>query len=166
MIRAACFWLAACLVCHADVQDPGRREIGKVEVRVFYATNDDPAAAGATAKPADDALAEKFRSEEKLRFTHYRVLGSDTQPLLQSYENWAQPLKPSREILVRFEAQGHPTATSAVVNLELWLSRKKIFKSVAKLEGAKPLLILGPEWRGGRLLISVALAGGSDRIVQ
>ncbi len=48
----------------------------------------------------------RLRKEERLRFKHYRLLGQDTQALLRSYESWAQPLKPSDEVLVRFEAKG------------------------------------------------------------
>jgi hypothetical protein len=61
-------------------------------------------------------------------------------------------------VMVRFEAQGKPTKKTAILDLELWLGRKKIVKTDARLEGHRPLLVLGPEWRGGRLIISVALA--------
>ncbi|MES2996380.1 MAG: hypothetical protein V4733_06170 [Verrucomicrobiota bacterium] len=148
---------------NAEVEDPGRREIGKLDVRVFHATDAKPAVDGT---PADGTLVKRFQSEKRLRFKHYRVLGRDVQPLFQSYENWAQPLKPSNEILVRFEAQGHPTANSAVVDLELWISRKKTVKTDATLRGGRPLFVLGPEWRGGRLIISVALADRSDKVAK
>jgi hypothetical protein len=48
-----------------------------------------------------------------------------------------------------------------VLDLELWLSRKKIIKADARLEADRPLYLLGPEWRGGRLIIAVALAPGA-----
>ena len=60
--------------------------------------------------------------------------------------------------MVRFEAQGHPTSKTAILDLELWLARKKIVKTDARLEGNRPLFVLGPEWRGGRLIIAVALS--------
>ena len=87
----------------------------------------------------------------------------DTQPLFRSYENWAQPLKPSDEVLVRLEAQGHATKDSASIDLELWIRRQKIIKTDAKLEGSTPLFVLGPEWRGGRLIVAVALAPRSKK---
>jgi hypothetical protein len=31
-------------------------------------------------------------------------------------------------------------------------------KTYARLEGNRPLFVLGPEWRGGRLIIAIALA--------
>ncbi len=138
--------------------DPGKAPIGQVAFTVYYGTNSDPKAAGEKASVVDKETVERLRGEEKLRFTSYRVLGHEVQPLLRSYENWAQPLKPSDEVLVRFEARSKPTNEATKLDLELWLSRKKILKTDVRLEGNRPLFILGPEWRGGRLIIGVALA--------
>jgi hypothetical protein len=158
-------WLMVCLASVLGspafgVEDAGRASIGKVSVTVYYATNGDPMAAGAKALPVGDEVANRLGLDPHLRFTHYRLLGADTQPLLRSYESWAEPLKPSNEVLVRFEAQGRPTKNTAVLDLELWLARKKIIKTDARLEGKRPLFMLGPEWRGGRLIIAVGLASG------
>jgi hypothetical protein len=140
------------------LEDAGKEKIGMVRVTVYYATDGDPAAAGDKALPVAADVVERLKREERLRFKHYRLLGRDTQPLLRSYESWAEPLKPSDEVMVRFEAQGLPCKKSAVLDLELWLGRKKIVKTDTRLEGDKPLFMLGPEWRGGRLIIAVALA--------
>lgn len=138
--------------------DPGKAELGKVVVRVIHATNGDAAAAGKEAAALDKATEKRLRSEEKLRFKSYRLLGKDAQPLFRSYENWAQPLRPSDEVLVRFEARSRPTERATRLDLELWFGRKKILKSDVVLEGGRPLFVLGPEWRGGRLIIAVSLA--------
>ncbi|HEX7261956.1 MAG TPA: hypothetical protein VF258_09085, partial [Luteolibacter sp.] len=138
--------------------DPGKAVIGRVNVTVYYATNGDPKVAGAKAATVGQETQKRLRGEERLRFKNYRALGQDVQPLLRSYESWAQPLKPSEEVLVRFEARSQPTREATGLNLELWLSRKKILKTDARLEGKRPLFVLGPEWRGGRLIIAVALA--------
>ncbi|MEX1049419.1 MAG: hypothetical protein WED15_07820 [Akkermansiaceae bacterium] len=137
--------------------DPGKAKIGKVNVTVYHATNGDPQVAGARAGAVDNQTITRLRSDERLNFKEYRLLGQDTQPLLRSYENWAQPLKPSDEVLVRFEARSKPTKKSTILDVELWLGRKKILKMDARLEGNRPLFILGPEWRGGRLIIGVSL---------
>jgi hypothetical protein len=142
----------------AAEEDPGRANIGRVCVSVYYATNSDPKAAVPKAAAVTKATEKRLRSEERLNFKSYRVLGQDVQPLLRSYESWAQPLKPSDEVLVKFEASSVPTEQMMKLDLELWLSRKKILKTNAKLEGNHPLFVLGPEWRGGRLIIAVALA--------
>lgn len=138
--------------------DPGRANMGQVCVTVYYATNGDPKVAGAKLAPVDKETEKRLCDEQRLRFKSYRKLGQDVKPLLRSYENWAVPLKPSDEVMVRFEARSRPTQESTGLDLELWLSRKKVLKTDARLEGKRPLFVLGPDWRGGRLIISVALA--------
>lgn len=157
-------WLrvaAAVMLCCGSAlsqEDPGKANIGWVGVTVYHATNGDPEVAGAKTAAVTQEIEKRLRGEERLRFKNYRLLGQDVQPLLRSYESWAQPLKPSDEVLVRFEARSQPTQQATGLDLELWLSRKKILKTDARLEGNRPLFILGPEWRGGRLIIGVALA--------
>ena len=140
------------------VEDAGRTKVGKLEVTVYFATNGDPTAAGESAQEIPREIHDRLQSEEKLKFEHYRALGAETQPIFRSYENWAQPLKPSDEILVRFETRTQPAKDSVSLDLELWLARKKILKTDAALRAGQPLYVLGPEWRGGRLIIAVALA--------
>jgi hypothetical protein len=142
---------------HAQ-DDPGKANMGKVRVMVYYATNGDPKIAGAKAATVSKKTEKRLRDEERLSFKSYRMLGQEVQPLLRSYESWAQPLKPSDEVLVRFEARSRPTQEATGLDLELWLSRKKVLKTYARLEGNRPLFVLGPEWRGGRLIIAIALA--------
>jgi hypothetical protein len=129
-----------------------------VTVTVYHATDGDPNVAGAKTKSVPQEITDRLRKEQRLRFKNYRLLGQDSQPLLRSYESWAQPLKPSDEVMVRFEAQGRPSPQAAILDLELWLGRQKTIKTDARLEGGRPLFVLGPEWRGGRLIIAVALA--------
>lgn len=143
--------------------DPGKDVIGTVTTIVYHATNGDPAAAGARAKAVTAETAQRLAKEQKLKFSNYLELGRDTKPLFRSYENWAQPLPPSDEILLRFEAQSKLSKERMRLDVELWLSRKKILKTGAAMEAGKPLLVLGPEWRGGRLIISVELAPGRPK---
>jgi hypothetical protein len=159
---AALLFLAIHGELHA-IEDPGRTRIAELRVTVYHATNGDPNAAGPRALPVPNATSSRFSSEERLRFKHYRQIGRDASPLLRSYESWSQPLKPSDEVMLRVEAQGQPTKKSAQLDLELWLSRKKILKMDAKLENTKPLYVLGPEWRDGRLIIAISLAPNSKQ---
>lgn len=138
--------------------DPGRTKIGKLQVIVYFATNGDPDAAGERAAEVSEETIERLQSEEQLKFENYRALGADAQSIFRSYENWAQPLKPSDEILVRFENRNQPTEDEISLDLELWLARKKILKTDAVLRPGIPLFVLGPEWRGGRLIVATALA--------
>jgi len=154
---SACGMLAVSNLTMAQ-EDPGKSKIGMVRVTVYHATNGNPKEAGVKTSAVPKETCERLSSEAQLRFKHYGMLGQDTQPLLRSYESWAQPLKPSGEVLVRFDAKSHPTKKTTVLDLELWLSHKKILKSDVHLEGNRPLFVLGPEWRKGRLIIAVALA--------
>ena len=138
--------------------DPGRTMIGKLEVTVYFATNGEPAAAGERAAEVSQETIVRLQSEKELNFVHYRALGADTQSIFRSYENWAQPLKPSDEILVRFENRNQPIGDEVSLDLELWLAKKKILKTDAALRPGVPLFVLGPKWRGGRLIIATALA--------
>ncbi|MGB6223398.1 hypothetical protein [Haloferula sp.] len=138
--------------------DPGRDEIAKVRVLVYHGTDGDPEVAGEKAEPVSEETAKWLAAKESLKFEHYRLLGSDSKPLFRSYENWAQPIGGSDEILCRFEVQSRLSKDSVRIDLELWLSRKKILKSGVVLKIGKPVVVLGPEWRGGRMIVSVELA--------
>ncbi len=139
-------------------EDPGRTKIGTLDVTVYYATNGDPAAAGGKREQVSEAIKKSLSATKELRFAHYRAMGTESKTIFRSYENWAQPLKPSDEILIRFETRMEPSKNKVPLNLELWLSRKKILKSDISLKNGQPLYVLGPEWRGGRLIIAVELA--------
>lgn len=143
--------------------DSGKDVIGMVTVTVYHATNGDPAAAGARAKEVGAEVAKRLSSDERLKFASYRELGRDVKPLFRSDDSWAQPLAPSDEILVCLEAQSKASKESMRVDVELWLSRKKVLKTVATMEADKPLLVLGPEWRGGRLIVALELAPGRPK---
>jgi hypothetical protein len=149
---------AACTGSAAAQADPGKDVIGTITVTVFYGTDGEIATAGPRAKAVDGEVAKRLGGERKLKYAKYAELGKDTKPLFRSYENWAQPLPPSDEILLRFEAQSKVSKELMRLDVELWLSRKKILKTDAAMEAGKPLLVLGPQWRGGRLIIAVELA--------
>ena len=141
---------AALAVMATAAEDPGQTRVAMLKVTVYFASDHDPAKTCPKALPVSKETAKRIASDERLVFKHYRLLGEDTQPLLRSYESWAEPLKPSDEVLVRLEAQGPSTAESVVLDVELWLARKKILKADARLERDKSLFRLGPEWRGGQ----------------
>ena len=143
--------------------DPGRDEIAKVKVLVYHATDGDPGVAGDKAVEVSEETVKWLASKESLKFEHYRLLGSDEKPLFRSYENWAQPIGGSDEILCRFEVARRLSKESVRIDLELWLSRRKILKSGVALTVGKPVVVLGPEWRGGRMIVSVELAPAANK---
>jgi hypothetical protein len=154
LLAFAAWWMP---VAAQTVEDPGRATIANLRVCVIYATNGSPKAAQVKGTAVSQELKDRLRKEHHLDFVNYRLLGTDYKPLMRSYESWAEPLKPSDEILIRFAALGKPTKTSAILDLEMWMGKRKIIKTDARLEEAKPLIMLGPEWRGGRLVILVRL---------
>lgn len=151
-----CFACSPAILCAQN--DPGSREIGTLDVTVYYGTNGDPAAAGERTGKISEATKASLSATEGLRFTHYRAMGAESKAIFKSYENWAQPLKPSDEILIRFETRLEPSVNEIPLNFDLWLARKKVLKSDLTLKTGQPLYILGPEWRGGRLIIAIELA--------
>jgi hypothetical protein len=154
-------WMA--LPLSALAADPGRDAIATVKVLVYHATDGDPEVAGERAVKVSEETARWLASKESLKFAHYRLLGSDSKPLFRSYENWAQPITGSDEILCRFEVASRLSKESVRIDLELWLSRKKILKSGVALTTGKPVVVLGPEWRGGRMIVSVELAPAAKK---
>ncbi len=140
--------------------DFGKAEVGMLQVTVYFGTDGDASLAGEKAREISAGIAKRLSSTKQLHFKNYRVLGADQQAIFRSYENWAQPLKPSDEILIRFETRSLQAGKVDSLDLDLWLGRKKVLKTDVKLQEERPLFILGPEWRGGRLIISVALAPG------
>jgi len=137
--------------------DPGRDVVGQLHVRVYFGTDGDPSVAGERVTEVAEETVARLQAQDQLKFDHYVGLGNDQKPVYRSYENWAQPIKGSDEILCRFEVQKRLVEDSLRLDLELWLSRKKVLKSGVQLDVGKPMLVLGPEWRGGRLIISVEL---------
>lgn len=138
--------------------DPGKEVLGSVKVTVYQGTNGDAAAAGPRAKEVSAETAQRLSSQQKLKFAKYVELAKDNRALYRSYDNWSQPFEPSDEIMLRFEAQSTLNEGTMRLDLELWLSRKKILKTDAALTHGKPLLVLGPEWKGGRLILEVELS--------
>lgn len=161
-MRWGIFWLLVVVGLFGEKvsgqEDPGRAQIGELTAFVYFATNGDPAEAGENAEQVSGLMEERLRAVPNLRFSHYRTMGADTKPVFRSYENWAEPLDPSDEVLLRFETSSQPRAGEFSVDLELWLARKKILKTDLKFEPDRPLFVLGPEWRGGRLIVAVTLA--------
>ncbi|MCP5536940.1 MAG: hypothetical protein H7A51_12005 [Akkermansiaceae bacterium] len=137
--------------------DRGKEVVGKIRATLFIGTDADPATLGDKLPAVADATANRLRSVDKMSFKHYRKLGTDTQPVYRSYENWLTPLKPSEEILLSFESRGRSSDGGLRLDLEFWQHRRKVMKSDPVLQKGRPLLILGPKWRGGTLIIAVEL---------
>lgn len=141
-------------------KDTGKEKVGRLKAVLYIGTDDDISKLGEKAKksaPVPEAVIKQLQSVEKMRFKHYLKLGEDIQSVFRSYENWVSPLKPSEEILLSFESRGRSSDGGLRLDLELWQHRRKVMKSDPVLYLGRPLLILGPKWRGGTMIIVVEL---------
>lgn len=141
-----------------DDPDPGKEVIGSVKVTVYLGTDGDAASVGPRAKEVSAETAARLAGEQKLKYSKYLELARDRRMLYRSYQNWSEPFEPSNEVMLRFEPQSTLSDGTMRLDLELWLSRKKILKTDAAMTYGKPLLVLGPEWKGGRMILAVELS--------
>ena len=136
-------------------QDPGMEPIGILEVALIFATNDDPAVAGGATRELSEEEEARLHAIGKLDFKEYRLMGRDRPELLKGYENWATPLRPSKEILVSFQPIKRSGDDRVQIVLEYWQSKRKIFSVNPTLTVGKTLYLLGPEWRKGRMVLAI-----------
>lgn len=153
LISFVCAIFCSIFPLHAE---RGRDIIGTVTVTLIHACNDANIEGLAKFKVLDAATQQRLVKDPHLKFAHYRILGADTKPLFRSFENWAQPMSCTDDILVRFEAQARPSKELTRLDLELWLSHKKILKTGAALTENSPVYVLGPEWRQGRMILIIS----------
>lgn len=139
------------------IAQEGKDKVGKLSVKLYFGTDGDVALAGEKAQDVPAQVKQLFLQSKHLRFSQYKLLGVDTPPIFRSYENWAAPLRPSEEILLSFEPRDKPGDGNIHLDLEFWQSKKKVMKASQNLHLGKPIFILGPVWRGGRLIIAVEL---------
>ena len=137
--------------------DIGRDSVGRLKVSLFYGTDGGVAKAGKELKQPSAEQLKALKNLKAIKFGHCRLLGEDEQPILRSYENWANPMKGSKEILLSFQPRGRMTNDCLKMDLEFWQSHKKIMKTGRTLKKGKPLFIQGPAWRGGKIIIAVQL---------
>ena len=161
MTQALCIFMILCLhlapaAVSAEDQE-GKETVGRIKATLYIGTDGDVSLLGDKVTEVDGARAKQLRSIEKMQFKHYRKLGEDTKAVFRSYENWLTPLKPSKEILLSFESRGRSAEGGLRLDLELWQHRRKVMKSDPVLQKGRPLLILGPKWRGGTMIIAVEL---------
>ncbi|MFT6864266.1 MAG: hypothetical protein ACJAVK_002830 [Akkermansiaceae bacterium] len=138
-------------------QDPGMQSIGVMSVKLIFATNEDPKAAGDLAQEVAAPEVQKLQAIKELNFSEYRLLGTDTPNILKGYESWATPLRPSKEILVSFQPIKRAGDGKVQMVLEYWQSKRKIFSTNPTLSKGKTLYLLGPAWRKGRLILAVKI---------
>jgi len=152
--------LIVTFLCFINVSfgdDPGKDKIGSLRVEMIFATNEDGDRAGPRGKVTPEAQVMAMKEIEPLRFKYYRTLGVENPEILRSYESWATPLRPSKEMLISFEPLKREGRGRIQMALAYWQSKRKLFQTNPTLVKGKSLYLLEPEWRGGRLIIQVEL---------
>ncbi len=155
-LRLTIFFLSGLATLQAAV-DPGKKPIGELRVDLIFATNGNVAEAGKKARELNDEQIEAIKKFKDMVFKSYRLVGGDQQAILRSYENWLAPLRPSQEILLSFEPLRRIGTDRLQLDLEYWQGKRKLLKTDPVLRKGKPLYLLGPAWRDGRLIIMVRI---------
>ena len=137
--------------------DKGKEVVGKIKASLYLGSDSALEKWAEKYAPVEKEVTGRLRGIKQMRFQHYRKLGNDIQPVFRSYENWLTPLKPSEEILLSFESRGRSDDSGLRLDLEFWQHRRKIMQMTPVLHADKPLLILGPRWRGCSLIIAIEL---------
>ncbi|YCM44196.1 hypothetical protein V2O64_23085 [Verrucomicrobiaceae bacterium 227] len=145
------------LVPRLGAQDPGTEAIGTMSVELIYATNGKVDVAGLITKELDSDRIKALQAVKELKFSEYRLLGSDVSNILNGYEGWATPLRPSKEILVSFQPIKRGGGDRMQMVLEYWQGKQKVFATNPTLTKGKAFYLVGPKWREGRVIIAVKI---------
>lgn len=141
----------------AQADDPGKEKIGSLQVEMVFGTNGDLARLEGRGKELAADQLKVIAEVKELTFKEYRSLGVENPDILRSYESWATPLRPSKEMLISFEPLSRVGDDRIKMVLEYWQAKRKLFQMTPTLIKGKPIYLLGPEWRGGRLILKVEL---------
>lgn len=151
------FILIGSLVSALAAQDPGTESIGTMSVELIYATNGKVEVNGVTTKELSSERIQELQLVKELSFQNYRLLGSDVSNILNGYEGWATPLRPSKEILLSFQPIKRGDGDRMQMVLEYWQGKKKVFATNPTLTKGKAFYFVGPKWREGRVIIAVKI---------
>lgn len=168
MLRTLSFFFLLLVIPAGELraQDPGKLEIGTVRTELIYATDaelGDLTVLGANAKVLNESETKPLTKSKHIPvFKHFVRLGSQDQPLLRGYKNWAQPMANSKAIMVTFQPQGQVNKKERI-DLELWQNEKMVLRADPTLNQGERVYILGPKWRGGNLIITIQLLSLKSR---
>lgn len=157
-VMAAAMVAAAPDAGKAAAPDPGKAEIGTIRTELIYGTDGPVNGLGKGIPQLSNAEKKRLTSSKQMGFKNFIRLGSDDQPILKGYKNWAKPMAGSEAIMVTFQPQGFVGATKRLrMDLELWQQKKMVLRTDPVLDQGRRVYILGPKWREGNLIITVEL---------
>jgi hypothetical protein len=140
-----------------EAEDPGQEKIGLLQAQLVYATNEDSEVLQSSSAELGGEERKRLEAAIRMKFKDYRKLGADRRKILRGYENWTSPMKGSEELMVSFEPKERVGKDALRLDMEFWQLKKKVMKTDPILQKGKQLYIVGPKWRGGRLIIVLEL---------
>ena len=147
--------LISALVQYATATDQGKHITGIIKGTLIFA--------GPTSKDVENIvlLDGKLRSivvsESKFKAEELYKIGTDTQDVYKAYQSWLKPLEGSDKFMINCEPKARLKDGQKMV-INFWVDNKKIFSTDTILIKYKtPLIITGPSWRGGKILMAVEL---------
>lgn len=145
--------ILACAVClSSSAAEEKRLVVGKISAELIFAS----ATPGDVGEALSEPRAKLLATQEAFKGLSFRHLGRDQQQLYRSYVNWLAPLGASKQILIEFDTLG-VGKDEVRLTLKLWQNDKVILKTDIELKPGKPLIIQGPAWKGGRVLVVIDL---------
>jgi hypothetical protein len=138
-------------------EDPGNEAVARLRTVLIFGSDDDISKVVPEALALEKGHVARLKALKGVDFENYAFMGVDEKPVWRSYTNWAEPMKGSQEILLSFEPNSEAGASGVRLDLELWQSKRKVMKTTQSLRTGKWLYIVGPKWRGGRLLLGIEL---------
>jgi len=134
--------------------DPAQKVIGKLKGTLIYATN--APEDNTNAKPLSESLKASL-AEKQLPYTAYYLLGTDHQDVYKGYQNWLKPIQDSEKLMLSFESK-NMSSTGNEIEVSFWQDKKKVFcTKTLTFEPKEPVIITGPKWRNGKVIIILTL---------
>ncbi len=84
----------------------------------------------------------------------YTLIAQHTEQIFKDYESWVAP---GKELFLKIDSRGPTPSGGTLIDLQVWSGEKVLVKTDATLHPDRPLIVVGPAWRRGRLLVAVSL---------
>jgi len=141
-------WLSA----DDEVENNGAPYEGAVWSGLFIGSDEEISAIGREVPEEMGDVIERFRGIGSMRFANYRLLGEHSHKVYKEYESWVVP---SKEIFFKLDSRGPVKGGGVQLAVQLWRDKAVLVKADVVLKEGRPLLIRGPRWGDGYLLISL-----------
>lgn len=143
-------------IVNADNLSASPETVGQLKGTIIYAVNEKDSKS-AEVPEVTGLLKKAINSDASLKHNYYHELGNDQKEISRADENWLHPIQNSDQLKLRYDCKT-ATEKGVVLTISFWQENKKIFSTEPfTLSKEAPLIISGPDWREGKLLIAVEL---------